>query len=79
MKDEDNEIYVSGLVHRNDQFNGKAIEVNKVLSRKCSSQNNTLIDNSNIDERCHLNGNGLHLNHGGTCLLANNFLNTIGF
>ena len=67
------------LVRRNDEFNGKAIEVNKFLSRKCSSQNIAFIDNSNIDERCHLNGSGLHLNYGGTCLLANNFLNTIGF
>ena len=79
MKDEENEILVSGLVSRNDELNGKAIEVNKFLSRKCSFQNITFIDNSNIDERCHLNGSGLHLNYGGTCLLANNFLNTIGF
>lgn len=79
MKDEDNEIFVSGLVRRNDEFNGKAIEVNKFLSRKCSLQNFPFIDNSNIDERCHLNGSGLHLNYGGTCILANNFLNTIGF
>ena len=75
MKDEDNEIFVSGLVRRNDEFNGKAIEVNKFLSRKCSSQNITFTDNSNIDERCHLNGSVLHLNYGGTCLSANNFLN----
>ena len=79
MKDEDNEYFVSGLVRLNDEFNGKAIEVNNFLSRKCSFQNITFIDSSNIDERCHLNGSGLHLNYGGTCILANNFLNTIGF
>ena len=79
MKDDDNEICVSGLVRRNDELNGKAVEVNKFLSKKCSFQNIPFIDNSNIDERCHLNGSGLHLNYGGTCILANNFLNCIGF
>ena len=58
---------------------GKAVEVNKFLSQNCRIQNIPFIDNSNIDERCHLNGSGLHLNYGGTCILANNFLNCIGF
>ena len=73
IKDEDNEIFVSRLVRRNDKFNSKAIEVNKFSNRKCSLQNIPFIDNSNIDERCHLNGSGLHLSYGGTCILANNF------
>ena len=79
MKDEENEIFVSGLVHRNDELNDKAVEINKFLSKKCRIQNIPFIDNSNIDERCNLNGIGMHLNYGGTCMLANNFLNCIGF
>ncbi len=69
----------SGLLRRNDKFISKVIEVNNFLSRKCNQQRITFIDNGNIDERCHLNGSGLHLNYDGTCMLANNFLNTIGF
>ena len=72
-------VYLTLCKEYKMKLNGKAVEVNKFLSKKCSFQNIPFIDNSNIDERCHLNGSDLHLNYGGTCILANNFLNCIGF
>ena len=74
IKSRVNEIIISGIVDRNDQFNTKGNEVNDILKTKCILNNFTFCDNSNISRSYHTNGSGLHLNYRGTVALANNFL-----
>ena len=73
IKSRVNEIIISGIVDRNDQFNTKGNEVNDILKTKCILNNFTFCDNSNILRSYHTNGSGLHLNYRGTVALANNF------
>ena len=79
IEDNHTEVLVSGIVQRRDQFNGKALEVNKALERECERMRLGYIDNSNIDPEFHLNGSGLHLNIEGTIILANNFIRAMGY
>ena len=79
MESKDTEVLISGIVQRRDEFNGKALEVNKALERECERMRLGFIDNSNIDPDLHLNGSGLHLNMEGTIMLANNFIKAMGY
>lgn len=72
-----NDILISGLIARNDEYDGKRQQVNIFLINKCAEQNIFYLDNSNITARKHLNGSGVHLNYAGTLQLANNYLNAI--
>lgn len=76
-KTETNDVVISGLIARNDELNLKAMQVNEQLIAKCNERQIFYIDNNNIIATKHLNGSGLHLNHYGTMLLSNNFLNCI--
>lgn len=77
MKKDSNDIIISGIVTRNDEWNEKGIEVNDYLYTKCNEQDIFFSDNSNISGKKHLNLSGLHLNHKGTFVLANNILDSI--
>ena len=74
-----NKVHVSGIVHRGDHVNEKAIEVNEKLQRMCHRRKIQFIDNRNIDPHLHPNGSRLHLNYQGTCCLANNLLRALGY
>ena len=78
MKTSKNTIYVSSLVQRGDQWNGKVTDVNRHLKELCKGNNLPFIDNDNIKPLSHLNRSKLHLNPEGTRILANNFLKVLG-
>ena len=78
MKTSKNTIYVSSLVQRGDQWNGKVTDVNRHLKGLCKGNNLPFIDNDNIKPFSHLNRSKLHLNPEGTRILANNFLKVLG-
>lgn len=77
MKTKDNDVVISGITGRKDEWDRKGIEVNKHLNQICINKNILFLDNRNISRDMHLNGSGLHLNANGVNQLANNFLNTI--
>ena len=77
LKNENNNVMISGLVPRRDKFNDKGIEVNKYLLSLCAENDFNFIDNSNINIETHLNTSGLHLNFRGTYILGGNFVNAI--
>ena len=76
IKTEENDIIISGITIRQDQYNEKGFQVNEQLKVKCSKFSFGFVDNTNITIR-NLNGSGLHLNYSGTVLLANNLLKAI--
>ena len=78
MESRKTEVFVSGIVQRADELNGKALEANRALERECDRMKLKYIDNSNVDPKLHLNRSGLHLNYEGTVILANNFIREVG-
>ena len=58
-------ISISGIVPRNDNFNIKAMEVNKELSKMCDKETLLFLSHSNINPKTHLNKSKLHLNRNG--------------
>ena len=77
LKTEENEVIISSIVGRKDNFNEKGRKVNNLLKSKCTENDLGYIENTNIKVHKHLNGSGLHLNYYGTVALANNFLDVI--
>ena len=77
LKKGENEIIISGLVERNDKWNGKGKQVNIELKLKCVDNNFLYCDNANLSTIYHVNTSGLHLNENGTIALANNFIKAI--
>ena len=79
MKNEANDVMVSGLIVRSDDenLNQKLLQVNKVLDEECKRYDLCFINHDNISATQHLNGGGLHLNYQGTSLLASNFIDHI--
>ena len=77
IKNKDNDVIISGITERNDEWNDKGIDVNEHLFRKCKTNNIYFLNNSNISRDVHLNGSGLHLNYKGVIQLSNNFLDCI--
>ena len=73
MKTRKNTVYVSSLVQRGGQWNGKVTDVNRHLKELCKGNNLPFIDNDNIKHFSHSNRSKLHLNPEGTRILANNF------
>ena len=67
-------VIVSSLIHRNDNLNKKAIEVNNLLINKCLANGVSFCNNANINAQ-NLNRDGIHPNIAGTIRLADNFLN----
>ena len=68
------QVTVSGIVARNDQWNKKVYEVNKVLLNLCRDVNIPFISNSVIDAKRNLNNSKLHLNITGSKKLQENFV-----
>ena len=77
IRNDNRTISISGIVPRNDNFNNKAMEVNKELAKMCEKEKLLFVDNSNINPRTHLNGSKIHLNRNGYEKLGKNFLNFI--
>ena len=77
LKSEENDVMISSIVCRNDALNDKGKNVNNILKSECEYYNMLFIEHSNIFQKQHLNGSGLHLNYKGTVTLANNFLTHI--
>ena len=78
MKTENNDVMLSGIIRRNDKWDIKGMEVNKVLLSLCEIHNFHFIDNGNIKKSTHLNNSGLHLTNDGTNILQRNFVHAIG-
>ena len=75
MKNESNEIMISGIILRRDRFDMKGLKVNDFLKTLCIVNNIHLINHFNISSVRHLNAGGLHLNINGTYQVADNLLN----
>ena len=69
-------IYVSGLTARNEKYDAKGKDINKILKKNCNDKNLSFIDNGNINPRM-LNKSRLYLNEYGTTQLVNNFYCTM--
>ena len=70
-------VSISGIVPRNNNFNIKATEVNKELSKMGDKEKLLFLRYSNINLKIHLNKSKLHLNHNGYETLGKNFVNFI--
>ena len=77
MKTDANNVVISGLCPRGDEYNDKATKVNEHLEDICNLRNIGFIKNENIDATKHLNNSKLHLNRNGDAILASNFRNMI--
>ena len=73
-KSDNNNVLVSGITHRSDKLNAKAIEVNRHLKNECRKRNICFIGNSNINSKYDCNKSGPHLNWKGTNKVVENFL-----
>ena len=70
-------IELSGIVPRNDNFNNKATELNKELSKMCKKEKLLFLDHSNMNQKTHLNRSELHLNCNGYEKLGKDFVSFI--
>ena len=77
LKSEDNQVYISGILTRRDEYNDKGNKVNNILQQRCVNLSLNYIDNSKLIIDKHLNQSGLHLNKFGTKTLTENFLKII--
>ena len=77
MKTNRNDVVISGLCPRGDEYNDKATKVNEHLESICNSRNIGFMKNENIDATRHLNNSKLHLNRKGDAILASNIRNII--
>ena len=58
----ENNVVVSSITSRKEQFNNKTREVNGSLKDKYEEHNLHLIQHHNINPFCYTNAKGLHLN-----------------
>ena len=70
-------VSISGIVPRNDNYNIKAIEVKKELSKMCAKEKLLFLSHSNINPKIHLNKIKLQLNRNGYEKLGKNIVNFI--
>ena len=70
-------VSISGIVPRSDNFNIKATEVNKELSKMCDQEKLLFLSHSNINPKIYLSKRKLHLNRNGYENLGKNFVNFI--
>ena len=73
MKTENNKIIVSSIVCCADRFREKVGKVNAHLEKICAEKDITIITDSNINLKRHLNKSRLHLNDAGISVLVRNF------
>ena len=79
LKSDENEVIVSGLCQRGDEWNERAIEVNGELEKMCVELNFPFCKNDNINPTTHLNNSKLHLNTKGSRLLQKKFSKFLKF
>ena len=72
IRNEKTNVFVSGLIVRNDRLNDKGKSVNSLLKRRCDEEKICFVDNTNINVGM-LNNSRLHLNERGTTRLVNTF------
>ena len=70
-------VSISDIAPRNDNFNIKAIKVNKELLKMCDKEKLLFLSHSNINQKTHLDKSKLHLNRNGYERLGKNFVNFI--
>ena len=75
VKKTSSNIVISDVVTREDGYISKADEVNKILEKICGKKCTTLIRNSNINSKRHLNRSRVHLIDAGVSVLVRNFKN----
>ena len=68
-------VSISDIVIHNDNFNIKAMKVNKELCKMCEKKKLLFLSYSNINPKAYLNKSKLHLNHNGSEKLGKNFVN----
>ena len=76
VKNEKRTVAVSGITVRNDKFNDKEKNVNRLLKPRCEVEKIIFVDNSKITVTM-LNHSGLNLNERGTTRLVNNLCSTL--
>ena len=76
VKNEKKTVVVSYITVRNDKFNDKGKNVNRLLKRRCEAEKIVFVDNSNITVSM-LNHSGLHLNERGTTRPVHNVCSTL--
>ena len=79
IKENNIELIISGLVARDDDYEGKRKKVKYFLVDRCLENDYTLIEHENIDPRKHLTRSRLHLNKLGDYLLEGNLLCALCF
>ena len=77
LKNEKNEVTVSGICPREDNLNDKARNVNENLAWRCHRQKLGFIEHEQLDAKKDTNTSKLHLNKAGNSILQRSFLNEI--
>ena len=73
IREQNIKVSISGIVPRNDEWNDKAILVNKYLANISKSTGFMFIPHENIRPDIHLNASKLHLNQKGNSIFMSNF------
>ena len=77
LKSNPQNVSVSNIIMRNDNFDEKAMEVNGYLKQLCIEKNIFLIDHIKTIPSRNINRSKLHLNKSGSIILSNNFVKGI--
>ena len=67
-------MLVTSIVLRQDDLNGKSLQVNNVLQKLCVENNYAYVNHNNIKPRQHCNYGGVHLNTAGSKISADHFI-----
>ena len=59
---------------RQDDLNGKSLQVNNILQKLCVENNYAYVNHNNIKPRQHCNYGGVHLNTTGSKISADHFI-----
>ena len=70
-------VSISGVIPCSDNFNNKATDINKELSKICNKEKLLFVNHSNINPKTHLNRSKLHLNCDGYEKLSKDFVSFI--
>ena len=77
LKNNSQNVSISNIIMRNDNFNEKAMEVNGYRKQLCIENSIFLIDHTKVIHSSKINRSKLHLNKLGSTILSNNFVNAI--
>ena len=77
LKNNSQNVSISNIIMRNDNFNEKAMEVNGYLKQLCIEKNIFLIDHTKTIHSRNINRSKLYLSKSGSIILSNNFVKTI--